>query len=72
MPYSKAEFDAAKQDAYKAALANAAGTVAANVDILSITEKRRRVGSVDVQTKVSTHDRMYSKGLLCKSNLIAL
>ena len=56
MPYSKAEFDAAKQDAYKAALANAAGTVAANVDILSITDARRRAGSVAVLTKIRATD----------------
>ena len=72
MPYSKAEFDTSKQFLYKTAVAITAGTSASNVDILSITEKRRRVGSVDVETKVSTHERMYSKGLLCKSNLIAL
>ena len=56
MPYSKAEFDAAKQDAYKAAVANAAGTVAANVDILSITDARRRAGSVAVLTKIRATD----------------
>jgi hypothetical protein len=38
---------------YKAALASAAGTVAANVEIISITEARRRAGSVNVDTKVS-------------------
>ena len=31
----------------------AAGTTVANVDILSITEGRRRAGSVKVETKVS-------------------
>jgi hypothetical protein len=51
--YSKAEFDQAKQDKYKTAVANPAGTTAANVDILSITEGRRRAGSVKVETKVS-------------------
>jgi hypothetical protein len=50
--YSKANFDQAKQDKYKAAVANAAGTAAANVDIVSITEARRRAESVKVETKV--------------------
>lgn len=52
MPYSKAEFDPAKQDKYKAAVASAAGTIAANVDILSITEERRRAGSINIETKI--------------------
>ena len=47
--YSKADFDQAKQDKYKAAVANAAGTTADKVDILSITEGRR----LKVETKVS-------------------
>jgi hypothetical protein len=34
-------------------VADAAGTTAANVDILSITEGRRRAGSVKVETKVN-------------------
>ncbi len=54
---SKAEFDQAKQDKYKEAVAIAAGTTAANVEILSITDGRRRAGSVKVETKVS---RQYS------------
>jgi hypothetical protein len=52
LPYTKAEFDQAKQDKYTAAMAATAGTIAANVVIESITEKRRRTGSVDVKTKV--------------------
>jgi len=56
MPYSKAEFDTAKQDKYKEALANTAGTTAANVEILSITEGRRRAGSVKVETKIRASD----------------
>ena len=48
-----AEFDQTKQDKYKVAVAKAAGTTAANVDILSITEGRRRAGSVKVETRVS-------------------
>ena len=50
---SVAEFDQTKQDKYKVAVAKAAGTTAANVDILSITEGRRRAGSVKVETRVS-------------------
>ena len=53
LPYTKTDFDQSKQDKYKAAIAAAAGTSAANVEILVITEKRRRAGSVDVQTKVA-------------------
>ena len=53
LPYTKAEFDQAKQDKYTAAMAATAGTIAANVVIESITEKRRRAGTVDVKTKVS-------------------
>jgi len=53
LPYTKAEFDQAKQEKYTAAMASTAGTIAANVVIESITEKRRRAGTVDVKTKVS-------------------
>ena len=53
MPYTKAKFDVAKQVAYKSAVAGAAGTRVSNVDIISVTESRRRAGSVEVQTKVS-------------------
>lgn len=56
MPYSKAEFDSAKQDSYKAAVASAAGTIAANVIILSITEASRRASSVKVETKILAKD----------------
>ena len=55
MPYSKTEFNKAKQDKYKAAIARAAGTAAENVEILSITEgiaASRRSASVKVETKV--------------------
>ena len=48
LPYTKAEFDQVKQDKYTAAMAATAGTIAANVVIESITEKRRRAGAVDV------------------------
>jgi hypothetical protein len=43
-----------KQDKFKAAVASAAGTTADNIDILDITEGRRRAGSVKVETKVLT------------------
>ena len=52
LPYTKDEFDTAKQDKYKAAVASSAGTRPANVVIISITEERRRAGSVKVETKV--------------------
>ena len=52
MPFSKSDFDEGKQGKYKAAIASAAGAPVDNVDIVSITEKRRRAGSVDVETKV--------------------
>jgi len=55
LPYTKAEFDTAKQDKYKTAVASAAGTIAANIEI-SITEKRRRAGSVAVDTKIRAKD----------------
>jgi hypothetical protein len=56
MPYSKAEFDQAKQEKFKDALASAAGTVAANVEILSVTEGRRRAGSINIETKLRAAD----------------
>ena len=52
LPYTKAEFDQAKQDKYKAAMAATAGTSAANVD-LETTEKHRRV---NVKTKIRASD----------------
>ena len=52
MPFSKSDFDEDKRDKYKAAIASAAGAPVDNVDIVSITEKRRRAGSVDVETMV--------------------
>ena len=56
MPYSKAEFDTAKQDNYKSAMADTAGTSASNVYILEIKESPRRAGSVDVQTQIRAKD----------------
>jgi hypothetical protein len=52
MPYSAAAFNSDKQNKYKAAVATAAKVPTANVDIVKITEKDRRAGSVDVETKV--------------------
>ena len=54
MPYSKTDFDDAKQGKYKAAVAAAASTSAPNVYIVSVTETtaQRRAGSIDVETKV--------------------
>ena len=51
MPYSRAEFDQAKQNKYKKAVAKAAGTVAANIE-LKITDARRRASSIKVETKI--------------------
>ena len=56
LPYTKDEFDQSKQDKYKTAVANAAGTVAANVEIVKITDARRRAGKVNVETKVLAAD----------------
>jgi len=56
MPYKKSDFNEALQDKYKAAIASAAGAPVDNVDIVSITEKRRRAGSVDVETKIRATD----------------
>jgi hypothetical protein len=56
MPYSKDEFDVGNQDTFKEAIASAAGISPLNVNILSITEGRRRGGSVNVETKLRTMD----------------
>ena len=65
MPYSKAEFGADKQGRYEVAIARAAGTVAANVDIVSITEAAlRRGGVVKVDTKIRTSDASSSSAVL--------
>jgi len=59
LPYTKDQFPGpyingqSKLDKYKTAVANAAGTVAANVEIGKITEARRRAGKVAIETKVS-------------------
>ena len=56
LPYTKDQFDKSKQDKYKTAVANAAGTIAANVEIVKITDARRRAGKVNVETKVLAAD----------------
>jgi hypothetical protein len=60
LPYTKDQFDQSKQDKYTAAVASAAGTVAANVEIVKITEARRRAGKVAVETKVR-HYTLWSR-----------
>ena len=49
MPYAKSDFNEALQEKYKLAIASAAGAPVDNVDIVSITEKRRRAGSVETK-----------------------
>ena len=52
-PCIQAEFVTAEQDKYKTAVARAAGTIAANIEILTIIEGQfRRAGSVTFKTKV--------------------
>ena len=56
MLYSKAEFDTDKQDKYKIAVAKTTGTMAANVEIIKISEENRRASSIKVETKVLASD----------------
>jgi cysteine-rich repeat protein len=56
LPYTKAEFDEAKQNLFKDTISSAAGTSPLNVDILSIAEARRRAGSIEVETKIKAMD----------------
>ena len=58
LPYSKPEFDLGKKAWYKAAIAIAAGTSAANVDVLSVTERLRRAGMIEVETKIRATDAL--------------
>ena len=58
LPYTKDQFDKSKQDKYKTAVANAAGTIAANVEIVKITDARRRAGKVNVETKILAADQL--------------
>lgn len=55
MPYTKAEFDDAKQAAYKRAIASVAGTSDKNIR-LEIAEATRRAGSIQVTTKILAGD----------------
>ena len=64
MPYSKSEFDTEKQNKFKVSVASAAGTIAANVDIVSITEKRRRAGSsIMIEIKIRAADAIEMENL---------
>ena len=56
MPYEKSDFQAAEQAKYKTAVANAAGTSAPNVDIVSITEAQRRAGGIKIETRIRSVD----------------
>ena len=62
MPLTKDEFDETKKAKFKAAVAKAAGTNQDNVEIVAVTEARRRAGSILVETKV----RLESE---CKSHV---
>jgi hypothetical protein len=64
MPYSRSEFDADTQQKYKAAIASVAVTSADNVEIINITESRRRAGSVDVYTKILLADAVKAHQML--------
>ena len=56
MPYTKPAFNTTRQDKYKDAVSSVADTTIADVGIASITEVRRRAGSVNVETKISASD----------------
>ena len=56
MPYTVDEFNDALQTSFKKAVASAAGTVAANVVIMSIKAASRRAASVKVETKILAAD----------------
>ena len=56
MPYTVDEFNDAMQTSFKKAVASAAGTVAANVVIMSIKAASRRAASVKVETKILAAD----------------
>jgi hypothetical protein len=60
MPYSKAEFDEAKQHKYKAAVSSAAGAPAESVVLVAIGEINRRDGSVDGGKKIDVETEVLS------------
>ena len=65
--HEQAEFDTAKQEKYKAAMASAARTTADKVGIMSITEKKRRqAASINVETAVRLCVRNHSFALALK------
>jgi hypothetical protein len=56
-PLRQAQFDQDKQLKFRRALAKSAGTTAESVEILSITEGRRRQGQgIKVENKVSIRE----------------
>ncbi len=58
MPYTRAEFHANKQNKFKEAMAGAAAVPSGNVDIVSITEGRRRLAkSVTEEMKLHVKDK---------------
>ena len=63
LPYSKPEFDLGMKAWYKAAIAIAAGTSAANVDVLSVTERLRRAGMIEVETKIRATDAVSANAM---------
>ena len=66
MPYSKADFDAEKQGKYISAVAAAAATSIANIDIVAVTEALRRAESINVETKILAIDSAGVNALVSK------
>lgn len=57
MPYTKAEFNTEKQSKFKSALAIASGTTVDTVEIISISDVRRRQGQgIKVESKIYAKD----------------
>ena len=57
MPYTQQDFEgAAVRAAFKKAVARAAGTIADNVKIVSVTPARRRAASINVKTQILAVD----------------
>lgn len=57
MPYGKEEFNDARKRLFETAVANAAGTDVRNVEIVSVSERQRRAGQVDVKVKIRAVDQ---------------
>ena len=64
MPYTRSEFHTENQDRFKFAIGKTAGTTADNVDIVSITDARRRAGNVDVETKIRSSSASSNSAVL--------